>query len=99
MMKNSKPAFEILVAGRVGQEKPARQVFGRAGCRPQTGGILCWQHNLLAFHDLCDVEIEEVTVENGLYKSFKNQLSCEAKANLNFNGNLSTKKTGSGTDF
>jgi len=39
------------------------------------GGILCWQHDLLALDNLCDVEIEEVTVENGLIKSFKTIVS------------------------
>jgi len=36
------------------------------------GGILCWQHDLLALDNLCDVEIEEVTVENGLDDSSHN---------------------------
>ena len=29
-------------------------------------GKLCWKNNLFSCHDFCDVEIEEVTVEDGL---------------------------------
>ena len=32
-------------------------------------GKLCWKNNLFSCHDFCDVEIEEVTVEDGLDNS------------------------------
>ena len=36
-------------------------------CFIETVIILSWERNLLALHDLGDVQIEEIAVENGLF--------------------------------